>query len=170
MDQLSRLVILLQAALGQRILTSVPVSIESSDYRFPGNSHGCGQITTPGVSELSVDMSKNDCGGGTVQCPRCFMFHNGLRMSIRSCHSPPRTTRCQETGQCPPIDSFDQDHRLSEYLFINLSNDPVFVGSDSIGFSTKYPGDPEGTSDSVAIGPHSARTALCYQGRFYWPN
>jgi hypothetical protein len=163
-------VTLINCSLGQRILTSVPISIESIEYRFPGNSHGCGQITSSGLLELTVDMSKNDCGGGTVQCPRCFMFHHAIRLSIKSCHSPPRTTRCQETGQCPPVESFEQDHRLSEYLFINLSGDPVFVGSDSIEFATKYPKDIEGSSDSVAIGPNSARTALCYQGRFYWPN
>ena len=159
----------LHAIVGQRILTSVPVSIESSNYRFPGNSHGCGHLLSESLAELTIDMSKNDCGAGTVQCPRCFMLHSGMRLSIKSCQSPPRTTRCQETGQCPPIDPIDEENRLSEYLFINLSSDPVFVGSDAQTFSTKYPGDPDGTSDSIAIRPHSARTALCYQGRFYWP-
>ena len=146
---------ILTFSAGQRIFTSVPISIESSEYRFPGNSHGCGHIRSNSTSELTIDMSENSCGGGTIQCPRCFFLHHGISLTIKSCQSPPRTSKCQETGQCPTMDPFDIGHRLNEYLFINLSDqDPIFVGSDSA---------------HVAIGPNSARSGLCYQGVFYWP-
>ena len=153
--------------VGQRILTSVPISIESADYKYPGNSHGCGQITS-GISDLTLDMSINSCGGGAVQCPRCFVLHNSIRLSIKSCHSPPRTAKCQETGQCPVIDSFDIENRLNEYVFINVSGEPVFVGSDASTFANSYPSATQ-QSDSVAIAPNTARSGICYQGRFYWP-
>ena len=147
----------LPSFLCQRIFTSVPVSIESSDYRYPGNSHGCGHIITEGLSELTIDMSQNSCGGGTIQCPRCFLLHHSLKLVVTSCQSPPRTARCQETGQCPAVDPLDLEYRLNEYLFINLSNEPIFVGSNTDSL------------DSVAIGPNSARSGLCYQGTFLWP-
>lgn len=155
-------------AASQRILTSVPISIESSHYNFPGNSHGCGHISTPGLAELTLDMSTNSCGGGTIQCPRCFILHHPIHLSITSCQSPPRTARCQQTGQCPVSDPEDIDYRLNEYVFINLSSEPVFVGSDSTNFSHPYPSSAPST-DSIAIGPNSARSGLCYQDRFYWP-
>ena len=156
------------AAHCQRILTSVPVSIESADYKYSGNSHGCGQISTLGLSDLTLDMSINAFGGGAIQCPRCFVLHHAIKLSVKACHSPPRTAKCQETGQCPSQDTFDIDHRLNEYVFINVSNDPVFVGSDASGFSNTYPSSVS-QSDSVAIAPNSARSAICYQGRFFWP-
>jgi hypothetical protein len=159
----------LTPVIAQRILTSIPVSIESADYKFPGNSHGCGHITTENLSELTIDMSQNSCGGGKIQCPRCFILHHPLRLSIQSCEAPPRTARCQETGQCPVLDQTGLEHRVSEYLFINYANEPSVVGSDSITFSTLYPFNTEGESDSIAIAPHSAKSGLCYQGRFYWP-
>ena len=58
---------ILTFSAGQRIFTSVPISIESSEYRFPGNSHGCGHIRSNSTSELTIDMSENSCGGGTYQ-------------------------------------------------------------------------------------------------------
>jgi hypothetical protein len=32
----------------------------------------------------------------------------------------------------------DIDYRLNEYVFINLSSEPVFVGSDSVDFSLAF--------------------------------
>ena len=153
------------AVCGQRILTSSPLSIESSKYAFPGNSHGCGQISTEDLAELTLDMSSNSCGGGAIQCPRCFILHNPIRLSIKSCQAPPRTARCQETGVCPALDFTDVEGRLNEYVFINLSQGVVFVGSDASSFSTSY---TTGGSDSIPIPPNGARTAICYQGHFYW--
>ena len=161
-------ILVTRLCLCQRILTSIPISIESSQYNFPGNSHGCGHILSDTLHELTIDMSQNDCGGGTIQCPRCFIVHNPIHLSIKSCESPPRTARCQETGQCPPTDPNDIENRLNEYIFLNLSNEPIFVGSDATNFSNAYPSNIH-RSDSISIGPNSARSGMCYQNRFYWP-
>jgi len=158
----------LSPAIGHRIFTSTPISIESGDYKFPGNSHGCGQLTTESVDELIVDMSVNSCAGGTIQCPRCFVIHHPIRLSIRSCQSPPRTAKCQETGVCPSMSISEEESRLNEYVFINVGAEPAFVGSDSSDFNNTYPTDSR-KSDSIAIPPHSARSGICFQNRFYWP-
>ena len=160
--------VFLSPAIGHRIFTSTPISIESGDYKFPGNSHGCGQLTTESVDELLVDMSVNSCAGGTIQCPRCFVIHHPIRLSIRSCQSPPRTAKCQETGVCPSMSISEEQSRINEYVFINVGAEPAFVGSDSTDFNNTYPTDSR-KSDSIAIPPHSARSGICFQNRFYWP-
>lgn len=154
--------------VAHRIFTSTNISIESAEYTFPGNSHGCGQITTNGLDELTVDMSMNSCAGGTIQCPRCFVLHHPIRLSIRSCQSPPRTAKCQESGVCPSIKMADVESRFNEYVFINLGGEPSFVGSDASEFNNTYPTDSR-KSDSIVIPPHSARSGICFQDRFYWP-
>jgi hypothetical protein len=151
-------------SFAQRILTSSSISIESVEYKFPGNSHGCGQIVT-NLTELVIDMSENSCGGGSIQCPRCFVLHNPIKLSIKECQSPPRSSRCQETGVCPTQNEEDINNRLNEYVFINMSEGVVFAGSDATSFSSIH---TSGESDSVAIRPNSAKSGVCYQGRFFW--
>jgi hypothetical protein len=154
---LHSLVLVLASRLvtSQRILTSSPVSVESPEYSFPGNSHGCGQIRSSHLSELTVDMSSNTCGGGKVQCPRCFVFHVPIKLFVKQCESPPRTARCQETGVCPVQQEEEVRERFNEYVFINMSEGVVFAGSAENDLST-------------GIAPNSSRTAICYQGKFFW--
>lgn len=92
----------------QRIFTSISAqSIEVSAFSGKQNQFGCGQIITPALSTLTLDVGEGSaaysdnpatplatgvaCGNGKVQCPRYFVVGSAVgnpafSLYIHGCH------------------------------------------------------------------------------------